>query len=410
VRPRRRIGKVIAINVAVFLGLLVGLNLVASLFIDGRVLWRRIVLPSDDRIDLPNYADKARAKQILGEFHQLETRYVPFVEWRRQEFHGQTTTIDADGNRVQPATTSQPAATVRFFGGSAMWGSGVEDDQTIPAAFNRLHPELRVTNHGESGFTSRQGVSQLVNLVNSGEPMDLVVFYDGNNDVGSFCQEEVGINSHTRAKKLQRLVQPLGQVWSDLTGSLQELLAGKAVNKWLRGPGPHPTRCHTDPAYARRVAEVMVNNWRIARAIAREGGADFVAILQPVASIGSPRRDHLNPEEYSPQKEQNVVYPIVRQILAERGIGWAYDFTDVFDGDEYVFIDECHVTENGSRKVADRLDSIIGPRLRELVASRRSTGSDASATSTAADGQAPTAGIVPAGAASPPAAKEAAPG
>jgi hypothetical protein len=382
VRRRRSLGKVIAINLAIFVGLLLGLNLIASLLIDGGALWSRFVLPSDDRVDLPNYSDKERARLILGEFHQLETRYEPFVEWRREEFRGETTTVDAAGNRVQPATTPRPAGTVRFFGGSAMWGSGVEDDQTIPAAFNRLHPDLRVINHGESGFTSRQSVSQLVNLVNSGEPMDLVVFYDGNNDVGSFCQEEVGINSHTRAKKLQRLVRPLSQVWNDLTGSLQELLSGKAVNKWLRGPGPHPTRCHTDPAYARRVAEVMVNDWRIARAIAQEGGAEFVAILQPVASLGSPRRDHLNPEEYSPEKEQNVVYPIVRQILAERGLDWAYDFTDVFDGDEYTYIDECHVTENGSRKVAERLDEIVGPRLRGLAASRRS----AEAAATAATG------------------------
>src|SRR5690606_26055190 len=106
-------------------------------------------------------------------------------------------------------------------------------------------------------------------------------------------------------------------------------------------------------------------------AIAREGGAEFVAILQPVASLGAPRRDHLKPEEYSPEKEQNVVYPIVREVLAERGIDWAYDFTDVYDGDEYIYIDECHASDAGSRRVAARLDAIVGPRLRALVAARR---------------------------------------
>jgi hypothetical protein len=378
---------VIAINLGIFVVLLAGLNLLASALIDAGQLYRRFVLPGDDRVDLPNYPDKERARRILGEFHQLETRYVPFVEWRREEFHGETTTVGADGNRAQPETTRDPAGTVRFFGGSAMWGSGVADDETIPAAFNRLHPELRVVNHGESGFTSRQSVSQLVNLVNEAAPMDLVVFYDGNNDVGSFCQEEVGINSHTRATKLERLVRPLSRLRNNLTGSLQEILSGKAVNKWMNGPGPHPTRCHRDPAYARKVAEVMVNDWRIARAIAREGGADFVAILQPVASLGRPRTDHLSPHEYSPEKEQNVVYPIVREILAERGIDWAYDFTDVFDGGEYVFIDECHVTPNGSRLVAERLDGIVGDRLRAIVLARRSGGAvPAPATAAAAPG------------------------
>lgn len=370
-KRRPGIVKLLAINLGVFVALLAGLNLIVSIGIDAGALYRRFFLPSDDRVGLPNFPDQERARQVLGEFHQLETRYQPFVGWRREPFRGETTTVGADGNRVQPATTDRPVGTVRFFGGSAMWGSGVADEETIPARFNQLHPELRVVNHAESGFTSRQNVAELVNLVNQGEPMDLVVFYDGNNDVGTFCQEEVGINSHTRAAKLARLVRPVSQVWNDLTGSLQELLSGKAVNKWLNGPGPHPTRCHTDPAYARRVAETMVNDWRIGRAIAREGGADFVAILQPVASLGAPRRDHLQPSEYSPRKEQNVVYPIVREILAEQGIDWVHDFTDVFDGDEYLYIDECHVSEAGSRRVAERLDAIVGPRLHSLVASRR---------------------------------------
>jgi lysophospholipase L1-like esterase len=395
VRRARRIARLVAINLGVFVVLLAGLNLIASAIIDGGQLYRRFFLPGDDRVALPNYPDKQRARQILGEFNQLETRYVPFVEWRREEFHGETTTIGADGKRMQPETTRDPVGTVRFFGGSAMWGSGVADDETIPAAFNRLHPDFRVVNHGESGFTSRQSVSELVNLVNEGAPMDLVVFYDGNNDVGSFCQEEVGINSHTRARKLERLVRPLSKVWNDLTGSIQELVTGKGVQKWLAGPGPHPTRCHRDPAYARRVAEVMVNDWRIARAIAREGGADFIAILQPVASLGSPRTDHLSPPEYSPEKEQNVVYPIVRQVLAERGIDWAYDFTDVFDGDEYVYIDECHVTPNGSRRVAERLDGIVRERLRGLALARRSGGDPApDATAAGPDPAAPRAAAI----------------
>ena len=383
-RKRRRIRRVIAINLAIFVALLAGLNLLASAIIDGGQLYTRFFLPGDDRIALPNYPDKERARKILGEFNQLETRYVPFVEWRREEFHGETTTVGRDGNRVQPATTQDPVGTVRFFGGSAMWGSGVADDETIPATFNRLQPDFRVVNHGESGFTSRQSVSELVNLANDGAPMDLVVFYDGNNDVGSFCQEEVGINSHTRAKKLARLVAPLSKVWNNLTGSLQELLSGKGVQKWWAGPGPHPTLCHRDPAYARRVAEVMVNDWKIARAIAREGGADFVAILQPVASLGKPRTDHLSPPEYSAEKEQNVVYPIVRKILAEQRIDWAYDFTDVFDGDDYIYIDEAHVTPNGTRRVAERLNGIVGDRLRKVALARRAGGAPSGATTVGA--------------------------
>lgn len=340
------------------------LNLLASVILDVQKAVARRILPHDARVNLPNYPDKARAKLIRGEFKQLQTRFVPFVDWTREPFRGQTTTVDANGERVHPQTTTQPVGTVRFFGGSSMWGSGVADDETIPASFNHLHPDYRVHNHGESGYTSRQSLDKLINLVNQNAPMDLVVFYDGNNDVGTFCWPWVGINSHTQAAKIRRAVTPRSYVLSDLTGSIEEIARGKLFTRLFNPEDPFKTLCHDDLAYARRVAETMVNDWKIARATAAVGGADFLAVLQPVASIGSPRVDHLSPDESSPRTAQNLVYPIVRELMAKEGADWMLDFTHVFDGDEYVFTDECHVTENGNRRVAERLDEVAGPILR----------------------------------------------
>src|SRR5690606_8127355 len=96
----RRILRVLAVNVLVFVALLVVAHLSASLAIDGAVLYRRFFLPSDDRVELPNYTDKEKARVVLGEFHQLETRYAPFVGWRREPFAGEAVTIDDRGDRV----------------------------------------------------------------------------------------------------------------------------------------------------------------------------------------------------------------------------------------------------------------------------------------------------------------------
>ncbi|MBI5504349.1 MAG: hypothetical protein HY899_06085 [Deltaproteobacteria bacterium] len=365
-------GRRVMFNTALVVVLLAVLNLLASVILDGRRIYRSLVLPSDERAGLPNYPDKQWARQVLGEFNQLETRYVPFVEWRRAEYHGKAVTVRPDGDRaMMPASTQAPVGTVRFFGGSAMWGTGVEDDQTIPAFFNRLEPDFRVVNHGESGFSTRQDLAQLVNLVNQNEPMDLVVSYDGNNDAVNYCRTDVEINGHVHARKIERLLKPTSWIWNDLAGPLQELLSGKALRRLLSDPGPYATRCHQSAEYAQRVAETMVNNWKIARAVARQGGADFIAILQPVASLGSARVDHLSPEDSSPRNEQALVYPIIQRLLAESGADWAYDFTDIFDGDEYTYIDVCHVTANGNRRVAERIDQILGPRLRALVARSR---------------------------------------
>lgn len=224
------LGRRVMFNTVLVVVLLAALNLIASVILDGRRIYGSLVLPSDKRAKLPNYPDKQWARQILGEFNQLETRYVPFVEWRRAQYHGKAVTVGADGDRVMPATTKAPVGTVLFFGGSTMWGTGVEDDQTIPAFFNRLEPDFRVVNHGESGFSTRQDLAQLVNLVNQNEPMDLVVSYDGNNDAATYCRTDVEINGHVHARKIQRLLKPASWIWNDLAGPLQELLSGKGRN------------------------------------------------------------------------------------------------------------------------------------------------------------------------------------
>lgn len=367
-------------QVLAVLVLLAVLNLVASAILDGKKLYGSLVLPSDDRAELPNYPDKARGRRILGEFQQLETRYVPFVEWRRAEYHGKTTNVGADGDRVTPSTTDSPLGTVRFFGGSAMWGTGVADEETIPAFFHRLEPGFRVVNHGESGFSTRQGLAQLVNLVNQGEAMDMVVFYDGNNDAVTYCRTDVEINGHVHANKIQGLLKPSSWLWNDLTGPLLELLSGKWTTRLLRGPGPYPTRCEDAPEVVERIAATMVRNWQLAREVARAGGADFLAVLQPVASIGSPRVDHLEPRDYAKDNVQNLVYPVVRRLLAETGADWFHDFSDVFDGErEYTYIDVCHVTANGTRRVAERIHRILAPRLAGIAAARRGAAANTAA-------------------------------
>jgi lysophospholipase L1-like esterase len=362
----------LAFQTLLVLALLAALNLLAALTLDAKKLWTSLVLPSDPRAELPNYPDKARARQILGEFQQLETRYVPFVEWRRAEYHGRATNVGADGDRVTPTTIDKPVGTVRFFGGSAMWGTGVADDETIPAFFQQREPEFRVVNHGESGFSTRQDLAMLVNLVNQDQPMDVVVFYDGNNDADNSCRPEVEINGHVHARKMESLLKPASWVWNDLTGPLLELLSGKATRRLLRGSGPYETRCEQSPEYVEKIAATMARNWQIARAVAHEGGAEFVAVLQPVASIGSPRVDHLHPKDHAKDSVQNLVYPAVRRLLAEARADWFHDFTDTFDGEtEYTYIDNCHVTANGTRKVAERIHGILEPRLREIAAARR---------------------------------------
>ena len=100
-----------------------------------------------------------------------------------------------------------------------MWGSGVDDHNTIPAHFNALHQDYRAYNHGQSGFVSRQGLARLVNLVNQKSPMDVIVFYDGCNDSLSLCDPDVSINGHREQENERQIYDTF------FYGSLLTLLA-----------------------------------------------------------------------------------------------------------------------------------------------------------------------------------------
>src|SRR5439155_17899889 len=82
-----------------------------------------------------------------------------------------------------------------FFGGSTMWGTSQRDDHTIAAeAAHRLqalagpNARVEVTNFGETGYVNTQELLQLMLELRAGHRPDVVVFYDGLNEVAATVQ------------------------------------------------------------------------------------------------------------------------------------------------------------------------------------------------------------------------------
>ena len=344
--------KLAMINVFVFLLVALSVNFLASLYLDGRYLWKKIFVPIDEKAYIESLPDQDYTYLIYREKKQLETRYVPYIAWSRKPFSGKTTTVNDEGDRIHPFTTDRPIKHVRFFGGSTMWGTGVDDHNTIPAHYNALHQDYRVYNHGESGFLSRQELARLVNLVNQNAPMDVVIFYDGCNDCLSLCRSDVSINGTREELEIANKVEHRWQVIDVLFGSIQTLIQ-KVIKKGERPP----SRCRDNPVYAKKVASTLVNNWKIAQSVAALGGAEFHAILQPVAPLGHPNIEYL--EERSSETDWHIVYPLVREIQVRENLDWIHDFTDAFDVDDYIYIDSCHVNGLGNQIIAKRLSDLL---------------------------------------------------
>ena len=73
-------------------------------------------------------------------------------------------------------------------------------------------------------------------------------------------------------------------------------------------------------------------------------------------------------EDVADQGEQRVarlvdrfgIGALIRAKLAERGAGWAFDLSGAFDGDDYLYIDACHVSPGGNAIIAREIVARIG--------------------------------------------------
>ena len=304
---------------------------------------------------LPNYNGVAWAETHFFEFSQLMTRYSDYVIWRRQAFSGETININQDGIR-RTVNGEGADRTAFFFGGSTMWGTGADDANTIPSIFASNAP-FQAVNFGESGWTAHQSLNQLMKLYIEGKRPDLVVFYDGVNEVSHKCRSELNFYSASREHQMRQTMK-----YSTAPGKLKYYarpfvyLADKL--KAVSSKTAYRD-CHLDPDKARLIATALVQDWQIAKSIVEGYCGRFVAILQPNAFLGSPRLDHLPKVRGDEQQHAqfSAVYPIIRQEMAARQIG--HDFTKAFDGEQYLYIDTAHVSPDGNARIVARLADLL---------------------------------------------------
>ena len=162
-------------------------------------------LSSEDyRSSLKNYNNIKWAKQHFTEFSELKTIYKDFYTWRRNSYNGITININEEGIRESFSSFSNQKSNLEylFFGGSTMWGTGSNDNNTIPSIFSQLN-NVSVINYGETGYLSIQSFNLLNTLVIQ-EKLDLknkvVIFYDGVNNVATNCEiNNLGLETN-RAK------------------------------------------------------------------------------------------------------------------------------------------------------------------------------------------------------------------
>lgn len=348
-----KVFKIVAANLAVFVVLLFLVNYAAG-----------FILRKDrkHRSDLPNYeGSREHAQEVFRDYGRVKHDYFPFVGWKTLEYNGKTTRINESGERIHttPAFEGQKEKTVRFFGGSTMWGEGSDDEHTIPALFNRNFPQYTVHNHGQLAYNSRQELDALITLYTKGDSADVVVFYDGVNDVAFLCPSVIEELPGHRLVPMYR-----EKIYTGRGAILRELAVKTFAENILLLAAKNSEKkeglynCIADPAKGEAIAEIMLRNWEIAHELVTKRGGRFIAILQPSAFSGQAKTDYL---ELDSELAENFafVYGKIREKLQQRNHPWIFDLSNAFDKDDHILIDFCHVSPNGNQIIADELAAIF---------------------------------------------------
>lgn len=151
----------------------------------------------------------------------------PYVYWRSAPYRGRYINVSQNGLRAtwnpppRDGADDPPPVRVFTFGGSTMWGSGARDDHTIASYLSKLLYEkgyrAEVTNYGQIGYVSTQEAIALLRRIQRGDVPDIVLFYDGINDVFSSHQNGAAGVSRNEANRraefnLSRRPEQLAQI------------------------------------------------------------------------------------------------------------------------------------------------------------------------------------------------------
>tara|TARA_E500000178_G_C17012833_1_gene751395 strand:- start:256 stop:1425 length:1170 start_codon:yes stop_codon:yes gene_type:complete len=296
--------------------------------------------------------------------------YKAFIGWRRPLSDQAESPVIAPYNQ-RDSLNHRINSSSWFFGNSTMWGTGTSHKYSIPSQYAKITGKY-VSNFGESAWTSRQSLNQLLTVLGDGYKPKEVIFYGGAGDILQGCRAELTeVPSHAMSSKLSD-VTAMGikyYLMTDIIGPVIDFtimpykaIAGKlGLYKNTQSSSGSTMDCITNPEKGAKVVSHLVSNWKTAYFLARENGARFLAVLQPLAQTSESPTSHFDDEGILLKSQFTALYPkIVENVLAEcpKYPGFCKSFVNGqawVKTDHPVFIDFSHLIGDGNRIVAEKI-------------------------------------------------------
>jgi lysophospholipase L1-like esterase len=327
----------------------------------------------DPRLHADCYQNTEWVDEYYKEFSACNVEeWESYVYWRRKPFAGNYINVDANQRRKtfyvdDNSIKLNPDYRIFMFGGSTMWGTGVRDEYTIPSLLgsylSRNGYHVEVINFGESGYVNTQEVIELSMQLRQKNIPNLVVFYDGVNDVfSSFQQGKAGIpqNEFNREKEFNVLNSKKRSLLVFLE-SLKTLASIRFINDITKS-NQVAEISYTDQELkllALETFDLYQENMHLVYSLGEESDFKSIFYWQPTVfnkrNLSEYEKERVNEMEYLKSFLKSVNNYMITEDVIHQSL-YYYDISEIFyDEKEPVFIDYCHVSEYGNSVIAKRI-------------------------------------------------------
>jgi len=350
-----------------------------------RLDWKKLNLgsPSKTRPVTEAYKEFPWAADYLAEAERHPDPglvYEPFSLWKHVPYRTRYICYGENGYRrtINPAKASfDKRCTVFVFGGSTIAGDGVlRDEDLIPSQLseilNRLYPNtlFEVRSYAQSGFNQGNEVVLLARLLAGGERPNLVLFYDGDNDVVhriGFGEPHMSYSFFKKSSSFfNYTIKDTIRMWL-LSGLRNKSALLRSLLPPMEDPRAEEVYLAQDPQLIKKrsdgVAEFYAGNMDLVRALSEHYHFRHLLFLQPnvftkrVRSVEEQQiLERVRAEASSLEEIFTVGYPAIRERFRDSGAGDFVDVTDLYqESPVSVYVDPAHVSPRGNLLIAQRI-------------------------------------------------------
>ena len=321
--------------------------------------WREISLSSPPP---PPYRDADYdVTQLSFERNNVTWKADDKYGYRAADINGSYINI-VDGVRVTTGSPSNPKHRVWVFGGSTIMCQEVPDRYTVPSQIQRLlnekSPETyQVINLGATSLTTKHQLWRLLNDAHGLGNGDIVIFYDGVNDIiqSLYYKNPTGTMISANRQQIEGGGLSRKAIFF-LYGKLGDHSA--FVRRFLYPFNPDVRKVEFPKELVEQMKRSYISNISEASVYAKKKGAVFYHFIQPsLYSVNAPTEWEksllLNGLLYPLELREvyAVGYPALKDANNElqiRGIS-SVDVTGVFNvKSSDIFLDGFHVNESGN--------------------------------------------------------------